>query len=86
MHVAVIARLPPEGADNWFYSWPELTKSRLTPRLESFATYTSTVGETRMMQELQAIGAAPASLRTEMEQPSNTSLSSLSKRSGCQAH
>ncbi len=67
--VAVIARLPPEGAENRFYSVPELFKNGLKPRLELIATYTLKSGEIRVIEELKAIGAEPAFLRIETEQP-----------------
>jgi hypothetical protein len=67
--VAVIARLPPEGAENKFYSWPELNKRGLKARLALFATYTLTAGESKVMEELKAVGAESASLRIQMSEP-----------------
>jgi hypothetical protein len=67
--VAVIARLPPEGAENKFYGWGELSKIGLKPRLELIATYTLTSGDPATMQELKALGAEAAALRIEMQPP-----------------
>lgn len=65
--VAVIARLPPEGAENKFYPWSELKGRK--PRLEVFATYKLTDGETRIMEELRALGLQEVVLRAEANQP-----------------
>jgi hypothetical protein len=69
IRVAVVARLPPEGAENRFYGWPELNKAGLKPRLEVFATYKFAAGETRPMDELKALGADAVALRSESNLP-----------------
>ena len=70
IRVVVAARLPPDGAENRFYRWPELNKAGLKPRYEVFATYTLAAGETRSMDELKALGVDLVALRTEAIPPS----------------
>jgi hypothetical protein len=69
IRIVVVARLPPEGAENRFYRWPELNKAGMKPRFEVFATYTLAAGETRSMDELKALGVEAVALRTESSVP-----------------
>jgi hypothetical protein len=69
VRVVVVARLPPEGAENRVYNWPELNKAGMKPRLEIFATYTLAPGETAPMDELKALGVEAIALRTESKLP-----------------
>jgi hypothetical protein len=69
IRVAVLARLPPEGAENRLYGWSELNKAGKKPRLEVFATYSIPAGETRPMDELKALGVEAVALRTESVLP-----------------
>ena len=69
VRVVVVARLPPEGAENRFYRWQELNKGGMKPRFEVFATYTLAVGETRPMDELRALGVEAVALRAESNLP-----------------
>jgi hypothetical protein len=69
VRVAVVARLPPEGAENRIYRWPELNKTGMKPRLEVFATYTLAAGETHSMDELRALGLSAVALRSESQPP-----------------
>ena len=69
IRVAVVARLPPEGAENRLYGWPELNKAGMKPRFEVFAAYTFAAGETQPMDELKALGVEAVALRSESQLP-----------------
>jgi hypothetical protein len=71
IRIVVAARLPPDGAENRFYRWPELKRAGLKPRYEVFATYTLRAGETRSMDELKALGVNLVTLRAEATPPSH---------------